>query len=93
MRAYIISQFFHRPGRAIGVIGGVALGAALFVALTSLGAGLRQASQAPLAGVAADFLTDGLLTAPGKQEICPNLFCYQKHCHCTDKIYKSKAIP
>jgi len=56
MKAYIISQFLHRPGRAIGVIGGIALGAALFVALTSLGAGLRQASQAPLAGVAADFL-------------------------------------
>jgi ABC-type antimicrobial peptide transport system permease subunit len=56
MRVYIVSQFLHRPGRALGVIGGVALGAALFVALTSLGAGFRQASQAPLAGVAADLL-------------------------------------
>ncbi len=56
MRAYIVSQFLHRPGRSMGVILGVALGAALFVALTSLGAGFRQASQAPLAGVAADLL-------------------------------------
>lgn len=56
MRDYTVSQFLHRPGRAMGVILGVALGAALFVALTSLGAGFRQASQAPLAGVAADLL-------------------------------------
>lgn len=56
MKAYTLSQFVHRPGRAIGVIGGIALGAALFVALTSLGEGFRQASQAPLAGVAADLL-------------------------------------
>jgi len=56
MTAYIFSQFLHRPARALGVVGGVALGAALFVALTALGAGFRQASQAPLAGVAADLL-------------------------------------
>jgi len=56
MKAYIVSQFLHRPARAIGVIGGVALGAALFVALTSLGAGFLQASQAPLAGVDSDLL-------------------------------------
>jgi putative ABC transport system permease protein len=58
MKAYIISQFIHRPGRALGVMGGIALGAALFITLTSLGAGFRQASLAPLAGVAADlFIT------------------------------------
>lgn len=56
MAAYIFSQFLHRPARALGVMGGVALGAALFVALTALGAGFRQAAQAPLAGVAADLL-------------------------------------
>ncbi len=56
MRAYVVSQFHHRPGRAMGVIGGVALGAALFVALTSLGSGFLQASRAPLAGVAADLI-------------------------------------
>lgn len=56
MATYILSQFLHRPARALGVMGGVALGAALFVALTALGAGFRQAAQAPLAGVAADLL-------------------------------------
>jgi len=56
MVIYIFSQFLHRPARALAVIGGVALGAALFVALTALGAGFRQAAQAPLAGVAADLL-------------------------------------
>lgn len=56
MAAYIFSQFLHRPARTLGVIGGIALGAALFVALNALGAGFRQASQAPLAGVAADLL-------------------------------------
>ena len=56
MATYIFSQFLHRPARALGVIGGVALGAALFVALTALGAGFRQAAQAPLADVAADLL-------------------------------------
>ncbi len=64
MNAYIVSQFIHRPFRAIAVIGGVALGAALFVALTSLGAGFRQASRAPLAGVAADLL----ITRPSVRE-------------------------
>lgn len=64
MLTYIISQFRHRPARAVGVMGGVALGAALFVALTALGAGFRQAAQAPLAGVAADLL----LTRPAAAE-------------------------
>ncbi len=53
---YVFSQFLHRTGRELGVIGGIALGAALFVALASLGAGFRQAVQAPLAGVSADLL-------------------------------------
>jgi putative ABC transport system permease protein len=56
MAAYIVSQFLYRPARALGVMGGIALGTALFVALTALGVGFRQASQAPLAGVAADLL-------------------------------------
>ena len=64
MKTYIFSQFIHRPGRALGVMGGVALGAALFVALTSLGAGFREASRAPLAGVAADLL----ITRPAEGE-------------------------
>ena len=56
MWAYIISQFRYRFGRELGVIGGVALGTALFVTLISLGAGFKKASMAPLAGVAADLL-------------------------------------
>jgi putative ABC transport system permease protein len=56
MVTYILSQFLHRPLRALGVMGGVALGTALFVTVTALGAGFRQTSQAPLAGVAADLL-------------------------------------
>ena len=53
---YVGSQFRHRPARALAVVVGVALGAALFVALTALGTGFRQAARAPLAGVAADLL-------------------------------------
>lgn len=49
-------QFLYRLARALGVMEGIALGTALFVALTALGVGFRQASQAPLAGVAADLL-------------------------------------
>ena len=56
MMTYIGSQFRYRTGRALMVMAGVALGAALFVALTALGNGFRQAARAPLAGVAADLL-------------------------------------
>jgi putative ABC transport system permease protein len=56
MMTYISSQFRYRTGRALMVVAGVALGAALFVALTALGNGFRQAARAPLAGVAADLL-------------------------------------
>jgi len=56
MMTYIGSQFRYRTGRALMVVAGVALGAALFVALTALGNGFRQAARAPLAGVAADLL-------------------------------------
>lgn len=65
MITYVSSQFRYRMGRALLVIAGVALGAALFVTLTALGDGFRQAARAPLAGVAADML----LTRPaGNQE-------------------------
>jgi len=65
MMTYIGSQFLHRTGRALMVVAGVALGAALFVALSALGNGFREAARAPLAGVAADLL----ITRPaGSQE-------------------------
>jgi putative ABC transport system permease protein len=47
------------------VMAGVALGAALFVALSALGNGFREAARAPLAGVAADLLITRLA---GSQE-------------------------
>jgi putative ABC transport system permease protein len=53
---YVLSQFRGRAGRALGVIIGVALGAALFVAISSLGSGFREAARRPLAGVAADIV-------------------------------------
>jgi putative ABC transport system permease protein len=50
------------------VVAGVALGAALFVTLTALGNGFRQAARAPLAGVAADLL----ITRPANgKEVMP----------------------
>ncbi len=55
-KAYLSSQFRYRAGRALMVMAGVALGAALFVALIALGNGFREAARAPLAGVAADLL-------------------------------------
>jgi len=64
MMSYVGSQFRHRPTRALVVIAGVALGAALFVALTTLGAGFRQAARAPLAGLSADLL----ITRPAGDE-------------------------
>jgi putative ABC transport system permease protein len=56
MMTYIGSQFRYRRGRAVMGMAGVAVGAALFVALTALGEGFRQAASAPLAGVEADLL-------------------------------------
>jgi putative ABC transport system permease protein len=53
---YVLSQFRGRAGRALGVIAGVALGAALFVAISVLGSGFREAARRPLAGVAADLI-------------------------------------
>ncbi|MFE9775258.1 ABC transporter permease [Streptomyces sp. NPDC005931] len=53
-RTYVWSQLRHRGRRALAVVGAVALGSALFIALTSLGAGFREAAREPLDGVAAD---------------------------------------
>jgi len=65
---YVLSQFRGRPGRALGVLAGVALGAALFVAISALGTGFREAARRPLAGVAADLI----LTRPaGAAETSP----------------------
>jgi len=50
------------------VIAAVALGAALLIALTSLGSGFREAARAPLAGIAADLVvTRPDIGAPSQQ--------------------------
>jgi putative ABC transport system permease protein len=56
MMAYILSQFRARPWRSLAVVGGVAVGAILFVALMAMGAGFREAARAPLANVSADVI-------------------------------------
>ena len=56
MIRYIFSQFRHRGGRTLGVITGIALGAALYVVLTSLGGAFLRAASLPLKGVAADLV-------------------------------------
>jgi len=56
MIRYILSQFHYRGGRTLGVIVGIALGAALYVVLTSLGGAFLRAASLPLKGVAADLV-------------------------------------
>jgi putative ABC transport system permease protein len=71
MIRYIISQFRHRSGRTLGVITGIALGAALYVVLTSLGGAFLRAASLPLKGVAADLVLTrpamGTATTAGAQ--------------------------
>jgi len=54
MMVYIVSQFRRRPWRSLSVTGAVAVGAILFVVLSALGTGFREAARAPLANVSAD---------------------------------------
>lgn len=68
MMTYILSQFRFRPWRTLGAIAGVALGAALFVALVALGNGFQEAARAPLANVAADLL----ITRQANEQSVPN---------------------
>jgi ABC-type antimicrobial peptide transport system permease subunit len=56
MIRYILSQFLHRSGRTLGVITGIALGAALYVVLTALGGAFLRAASLPLKGIAADLV-------------------------------------
>lgn len=68
MMTYILSQFRYRAWRTLGAIVGIALGAALFVALVALGNGFQEAARAPLANVAADLL----IARQGNEERVPN---------------------
>ncbi len=56
MIRYILSQFRYRGGRTLGVITGIALGAALYVVLSALGGAFLRAASLPLKGVAADLV-------------------------------------
>jgi putative ABC transport system permease protein len=71
MIRYVVSQFRHRSGRTLGVITGIALGAALYVVLTSLGGAFLRAASLPLKGVAADLVLTrpamGTATTAGAQ--------------------------
>lgn len=64
---YLLSHLRHRRRRAVAVLAGVAMGAALFVALSALGDGFRDAARAPLAEVA----TDLQLTRPAEDAGAP----------------------
>ncbi len=71
MIRYILSQFRYRGGRTLGVITGIALGAALYVVLSALGGAFLRAASLPLKGVAADLVLTrpalGSATSAGAQ--------------------------
>jgi hypothetical protein len=56
MIRYIFSQIRYRGGRTLGVITGIAVGAALYVVLAALGGAFLRAASLPLKGVAADLV-------------------------------------
>jgi putative ABC transport system permease protein len=56
MKTYVIAEIRHRGGRSAATALGVAVGIALFIALTAVGTGFREVARRPLAGVGADIL-------------------------------------
>lgn len=56
MITYIASQFKLRSVRALTVIAGIAIGTMLFITLTILGDGFKEAARKPLEGVSADLI-------------------------------------
>ena len=65
MIPYLLAEFRHRCGRVLGSLTGVALGVALYIALTAAGNGFREAARAPLAGIGADILISRPATQAG----------------------------
>jgi putative ABC transport system permease protein len=53
---YLLFEIRNRLGRTITTVLGVAIGVALFIALTAAGQGFREAARRPLAGVGADIV-------------------------------------
>lgn len=56
MNHYFVSEVRHRLGRTLTTVLGVAIGVALFIALTAAGEGFREVARRPLAGVGADIV-------------------------------------
>ncbi len=56
MILYLWSELRRRAWRTVSTASGVALGVALYIALSSAGAGFQEAARRPLAGVGADIL-------------------------------------
>lgn len=56
MIAYVMSQFKLRYIRATAVVAGIAIGAMLYITLTTLGEGFHKAASLPLQGVSADMI-------------------------------------
>lgn len=67
MITYLLAQCRHRSQRVLGVVAGVALGAALYLLIAALGNGFRVAARAPLRSVGADLVISRTATGAGTQ--------------------------
>jgi putative ABC transport system permease protein len=56
MKTYVIAEIWHRAGRSVATALGVAVGIALYIALTAVGTGFQEVARRPLEGVGADIL-------------------------------------
>ena len=56
MKTYVIAEIWHRAGRSAATALGVAVGIALYIALTAVGTGFQEVARRPLEGVGADIL-------------------------------------
>jgi len=56
MKTYVIAEIWHRAGRSAATALGVAVGIALYIALTAVGTGFQEVARRPPEGVGADIL-------------------------------------